>query len=325
MRPIRRQRRGVVRARRGLTLVELLIALVVGVVVLSSATSIAITMWKDLAGIRLKEGVVRHARFVGMALERDLQETGVSFESEPSFGSIAVRNDTLSILSVPFEPTEAPVYRLAPKAGAGTTLPAGGTCGYYCLNLKAPTSGDSVALAVGDLALLSIEGTRRLVVVTGVTPRPDSTAVTIANLRTILQRPGTYAPPPSGGTADIRLKRGTTVVQKLNPVVYWRDGNRLMRAERMRTDGTYEGVAIAERVRDWQVKLVLTDGREVDAANPSDTDGDNDYDDIIGVRVRLELMSDRTDPRVDRGEAVERSYEWRFTPRNLMYERNRRR
>ena len=317
-----RQRRRAAGERGGFTLVELLLALLIGLVVLSGSIGFALTMWRDLAGARIREGVSRHARFVGMALERDLQHTGVSLESQPAFGSLNVTNDTLSILGVPFEPTEAPVYRLAPKSGTGTTLPAGGTCGSFCLNLKAPTAGDPVELEPGDLAMLNIEGARRLIVVTHVSPVTDSTAVTIASLASILHRPGTFAPPPGSGT-NIRLKRGTTVVQKLAPVVYWLQGDSLMRAERFNDDGTYDGAPVAEGVVDWQVTLLLTDGREVDGADHTDTDADNDHDDVIGVRVRMVLQSQETDPRVNAGAPVERSYEWRFTPRNLMYERNR--
>ncbi|MFT5433571.1 MAG: hypothetical protein ACI9OJ_004277, partial [Myxococcota bacterium] len=66
-------------------------------------------------------------------------------------------------------------------------------------------------------------------------------------------------------------------------------------------------------------------GSEAEYANPYDMDGGNDYDDLLGVRIKAEISGDhpllRSNP-----EGVPnptRIYEWRFAPRNLTYERNR--
>ena len=57
--------------------------------------------------------------------------------------------------------------------------------------------------------------------------------------------------------------------------------------------------------------------------NIQDSDTTNDFDDIVGVRIRNVLAADHIDPRVNDGELFTREYEWRFAPRNLMYERDR--
>ncbi len=69
--------------------------------------------------------------------------------------------------------------------------------------------------------------------------------------------------------------------------------------------------------------LVFADGDTLTQANAVDSDDSNDYDDIVGVRVRVTVMADRTDPRVNGGQLLKRTYEWQMSPRNLRYEKNR--
>jgi len=303
-------------SRHGFTLIEILVAMVVGLVIVTSATGFAVTTWQSLAGAQIRESVARNARFLGMSFDRDLQETGVDFGSMQDFGSLAVRNDTLSILSVPYDaeaPNGAPVYMLAPRS----TVPAldpDGTCGVRCLDLKLPT-GDPVNLDAGDLAVMTVTGTRRLILVDDVIPRTDSTGVRFAGFDSLVHRPAAFA--------NGLLLSTATSVQKMKLVVYWLEDSSLMRAERFNDDGSLDGVVIAENVQAFDVSLIFTDGDEEDAADPTDADGSNDYDDISAVRIRVTLRADRTDRRVNGGAPLEREVEWRFSPRNLTYERNR--
>lgn len=298
--------------RRGFTLVEMLLSMVIGLVVLASALSVAEVMYGSVTAMRLRDGVGRQARFIGMSLQRDLGETGVELESMIAFGSLAARGDTLAILGVPQDPAP-PEYWVAPHA-TDPIAPEQGTCGARCLNLRA----SAPQLVPGDLALLSSLGTNRLVVVASVANRADSSAVTLVAADSLLFRPANMQ--------DLALQRSPTsaYVQRVRPVVYWLENGQLMRAERMRVDGRCDGVPIADGVRAFQVRLVFTDG-DVDAsANPVDADATNDYDDLIGVRVVLELEAERADRSVRGGELLTRRYEWHYTPRNLVYERNRR-
>ena len=88
--------------RAGFTLVELMIAMIVGLVVLAAATAVVASTWRGAAGGRMREGIERNARFMNSALNRDLSETGVGIASSVRFGSLSVRNDTIVILSVPY-------------------------------------------------------------------------------------------------------------------------------------------------------------------------------------------------------------------------------
>lgn len=306
--------------RRGFTLIELLIALVIGVIVLTAATSVASSMFRNVGGVRVRESVSRQARFVGMSLERDLSETGVELESDISFGSLAARGDTLSILSVPFTPDIAPVYRLVARVDTAPLLPANeGSCGLRCLNLRAPTAGGAVELESGDVALLNAAGSRRLMIVDQVSPIVDSTRVTMVDMDSLLFRPANFA----GG---LLLPRGLTSVQRMQAVTYYVDNSTLMRAERFKSDGTLDGAPMADGVDSFTVRLVFTDGHEASEANGADADDENDYDDIVSVIVRLRLRADSSGVNKPKdGIPVTRAYEWRFSPRNLIYERNRRR
>src|SRR5262249_17754982 len=113
------------RGRDGFTVIELLIAMVVGVVVFMSATGILLATFRAQAGSDMREELARNSRFLGEVLQRDLSEAGVDLRSTATFGSVDVRNDTISALSVPFDRDEAPAYRIAPPAGSPNPLPAG--------------------------------------------------------------------------------------------------------------------------------------------------------------------------------------------------------
>lgn len=308
----RTPRRAAAGPRRGFTLVELLLAMVIGLVVLTSALSIAEGMYRNVAGMRLRDGVGRQARFVGMSLQRDVADAGVELESSIAFGSVAARGDTLTVLSVPQDPVP-PEYFVAPHATDPLVVDRG-TCGTWCVNVRS----SAPELAPGDLGLLSSLGTNRLFVVSSVAKRTDSSAVSLVAADSLLFRPANMQ--------HLKLERSATsaYVQRLRPVVYWVENRQLMRAERMTVAGRYDGVPIADNVRSFQVRLVFTDGDVLPSASVTDADDTNDYDDLIGVRVVIEIDAERTDRSVRGGELLTRRYEWHYTPRNLVYERNRR-
>ncbi len=303
-------------SRRGFTLVELLIAVTVGLIVISAAMTFTVNTMRSITATELREGVTRGARFMGMSLERDFQTTGVGIESTNAYGSLLVRGDTVVILSVPFDPTMAPPYSLIPPPAATNPLPPGGTCGATCLDLM-KAADSSFNIQVGDVARLQVDGERRLILVQSVTH--SDTAVTLD-----------FAPYPeillhsSGFSGGLQLDPSGTFVQKLSPIAYWVAGDTLMRATRVNPDGSLKGEVIAEGVQTWEVTVAFEDGDELDAPDASDGDVTNDYDDILGVRIQAAVAADRTNRHVNAGSLYVKSYDWRYTPRNLMYERNRR-
>ena len=78
-------RRAIVRAgtrtqRSGFTLIELLVSMVLGVVVLAAAANFATATLRTSRGSDLRDGLNRDARFIGLAISRDIQDAGVAFE-----------------------------------------------------------------------------------------------------------------------------------------------------------------------------------------------------------------------------------------------------
>lgn len=299
------------RRRGGYTLIELMIAIVVGVLVLSSATSLALTTFRSMSGLQMRDGIDRNARFVGLTLQRDLAETGVDLESLADFGTLAVWSDSIAILRIPYEPGPSPVYALSVA-----NVPNNGQCGLTCVEIQ--TGGTPPALAVGDVARLQLNRQRRLILIDGVTPAANNAyRISFAPLGTVIHHASGML------TGLTTVNASAAVVQKVQPVIYWRQGTQLMRATRLNANGSFAGEVMADGVQSFTATLVFTDGDEAASANSADVDGSNDYDDISGIRVRSVLQSERTDVRVNGGQPITRSYEWFVAPRNLIYERNR--
>ncbi|MDZ4864961.1 MAG: prepilin-type N-terminal cleavage/methylation domain-containing protein [Gemmatimonadota bacterium] len=292
----------------GFTLIEMLIAMVVGVLVLSAAMTVGLSTFRSLTGVQLRDGIDRNARFIGLALQRDLTETGVDVDALPDFGTLAVWNDTIAILRVPFDTAAAPIYHL------DTLNFSYGVCGAACLDI---TTTGAPQLAVGDLARFQLNTARRLVVITSLSPVTGGYRVNFSSLATILNHNSVI---PTGG-----LNAGNAAsafVQRLALVAYWRQGTQLMRGVQVDTSGAILGEAVADGVQSFQVTLIFTDGDELDFASGSDADTTNNYDQISGIRTRAIIQADRADQRVSSGILLTRSYEWFVSPRNLIYERN---
>ena len=296
---------------RGFTLIEMLVALPLGLLILSAALSFAVMTWRLIQADQLREEVYRNARFIGMSFERDLREAGVGIASTITFGTLATWADTIVILQVP---QDARAYELEPGAGATNPLPPGGTCGMQCVTLRAQMGG--VDLQPRDLARLQVNDVRRLIIVQSITPNPPDYDIVFTNAPEILGL-------PAGLSGGLRLDRFATFVQRLALVVYYPDGERLMRAERLYLDGRPDGDILAYGVQSFEARLLFIDGDEADEADPGDSDTTNDFDDLLGIRIETTLAGDYPHPNVNAGELFTRDYQWRFVPRNLMYERNR--
>ena len=296
--------------RAGFTLVELMIAMIVGLVVLAAATAVVASTWRGVAGGRMREGLERNARFINEALQRDLSETGIDLASSVRFGSLSVRGDTIVILGIPYTNGVAAPPHTFQYAGPALA-PGTGSCGTWCVDV------DTVGfdLAINDVAILQSSNERRLVRITGVSRSGAIASVTFASDTMMLQHEAAYA-------RNMTLANNGTVLTKVRFVSYWVENGKLMRSERM-NGGTAAGELIATGVDSIRVRLVFSNGTEAATADPTDADGNNDWDDILAVRVLAWLQSDPTDLRVNNGAPVTRAYGWWFAPRNLRYEKNR--
>lgn len=299
--------------RGGFTLVELLISLTVGLVLVAASLSFAISTFQGAEGNKLREEVYRNARFINMSLQRDVQSAGVGIESSVNFGTVNTFADTLVILSVPWEPTLAPAYTIST---ASTPSPGTGTCGALCIDFN-KDAGGNFDLAAGDLARLQVNQERRLLLITAVRDVGSTFQITFLGGTTFLNYASAFA-------GSLQLDPVTTTVQKLRPIVYFEGGDSILyRAQGFDNTGALLAAPMAYGVVDWDTQLVFTDLDVADAANISDGDVTNDFDDLLGVRITTTLSTNRADLRVNDGQLFTRDYEWRIMPRNLMYERNR--
>ncbi len=304
------------RARRGFTLAEALISMTIGMVVIGSATAFSLSSWKTRRSWTVREGVDRGARFVGLSIARDVQEAGIAMVGTPVFSALGAAGDTVSVLSVPFDPEEAIVYPIFDDGDTLPNYPPGGTCGATCIDFKKVDG--TYDLKSGDLVRLQVGTTRRLLLLTSVANR-NSTLFRIQFL------PATRLVNRDAGLDSLLLSRSGTTIQRLKVVMYWRDASskELMRAERLTSTGAPDGDVMANGVEAFTSRLVFVSGAEHPTYDGLDADTTNDGNDVIGVRIRTEMRSDRSDPAVNGGNPVARWYEWRVAPRNLLYEKNK--
>jgi len=297
------------RTRAGFTLLELILALTIGLLVLATATALTASTWQSVRGATLRDGVTRNARYIAVTLQRDVQETGVDLSSTVDFGALAVWADTVAILRVPYEPAAPGQYPLSL-----TNFPTG-QCGPACLEIQ--TAGAVPELSVGDVARVQVSNTRRLIYVTAVDPVNGGYRVAFANVPTLLQH--------ASGIQGLAITPAGTFIQRLGIVVYYRDNTGILRrATRLNPDLTPRGEALATGLQAFTARLVFVNGTEAaQADNGTDGNAGNDYDDIAGIRVQATLQGDHVDPRVNGGQPIQRQLQWWFAPRNLIYERNR--
>lgn len=306
------------RGRTGFSLVELLVAMVVGVIVLMLATQIVLAATQSITSGDARASVDRTARFMGLSLQRDLQEAGVDLESTTDFGSVHAAGDTLSILRVPYDSTPAMPSREYPSRFTLRPPAGSGTCATNCLDLLRGTAPFEPQL--GDVVLLQVANTRRLLIAGGTSTGSGTAVLNWPEITTgfLGRRYGLRNP-------DIRLDAQplANVVRRLEAQVYYRQGDSLVRATRFSpTTGAPEGQVIATGVTAFRVWLHFVDGDSATTANGTDADATNDPNDLVGVSVVAVLAPDPNDIR--RGyAATPKTFRWFYAPRNLAYERNR--
>jgi prepilin-type N-terminal cleavage/methylation domain-containing protein len=298
------------RHRAGFTLLELIIALSIGLVVLTTATALAAGTWQSVRGVTLRDGVTRNARYVAATLQRDVQETGVDLSSAADFGTLATYGDTIVILRVPYAPAAPTQYGINPANFAN------GVCGAACLDISTGAGNPVPDFVAGDLARVQISNTRRLIYVTAVSAVAGGYRVRFNAATRLLHH--------AAGLGGVVVTAAGTFVQKVGVVMYYRTGTQLMRATSLSAGLVPQGELIATGVQLFTPRLVFTDGNVVAQADSgTDANATNDYDDIAALRVAATIQGDRTDPRVNNGQPVIKQLQWWFAPRNLIYERNR--
>jgi hypothetical protein len=303
-------------SRAGYSVVELLIACVMGVLVLSSALSLAMTTFRSMAGLQLRDGIDRNARYLGMVLQRDLTETGVDVEALAGSGTLAVWADTIAILRAKWDgPTNSsvPAYPVSnANMNQGVNNP-GGTPTYVDIS-----SATVPLMAVGDVVRYQKNSLRRLLLVNSITR--------VGTAYRIGFTPGTWlihhAAGLAGGAPPAIGNPTSATVQALAMVMYYRNGTQLMRAQSLDVATNRPvGAVVAEGVQTFDAWLTFTNG--VEALTADTTNAATSYNQIAGIRVRATMQAEATDFRVNNGALLTKQFEWFVAPRNLIYERNR--
>ena len=318
--------------RRGMTLVEIMIAMVVGVIVMGAAMSFTITTFRGVEHTNLREDVFRTGRFLGASLERDVAQAGVAIRSQPRFGTLLAKGDTLVIVSVPYDSLQSPPFPaglgLAPvySMPAGTATPATpglGSCGTYCVDVQvaAAMPTDTLQFGVGSMVQMNVDSERRFLNVTAKRNMGGGRyQITFSAADTLFLHPADWARDPASAQ-NLQLRPAETSFQRITPVMYYRNAQKqVMRSTRLTAGGAPVAEAIADSVTTWDVWLFFSDGDSAKMADPTDADLTNDYGDLASVKVVATLKNVRRDR--NQGVAGQRVFEWRYSPRNLAYERN---
>ena len=284
-----------------MTLIEIMIAMVVGVIVMGAAMSFTITTFRGVESTNLREDVFRTGRFIGSSLERDAASAGVAIRSQTRFGTLLAQGDTLVIVSVPYDtcqsppaasaaPGIAPVYSM-PTGTATPATPGPGELRH--LLRRRQGRGHWRHAAVRRRQHDPDERGQRA----AVPQRHRRSGTWAADATRSPSRPATRSScTRQAGRGRSRARRtcsslpAATTFQKITPVMYYRDAqNRIIRSTGLTTGGAPIGEVVAENVLNWNVWLFFEDGDSARVADPTDGDATNDYDDLSSVKVMATL------------------------------------
>lgn len=313
----------------GFTLVEALIAVTIGTVVVAAGFSLFNSQQEAARVEDLRLELQQNARYALDMLRRDLQEAGEGMDPNAEFGVVSMRDggggtpDTLYVLYV--EP-ETPSHAAA-DANAGVS---GQDSVWLQITCDDPVDdlegGDFIYMANGSArGVAVVEGTDRRV--TDSCSGSDPGTKPIGELRMGIEAVdgGGHGWIWAEGRNDadaafLKVQAMAYHVDRSDP-----DDQKLVRATRYDPSGAdpgWTGRPLAEGARDFQTALVFADGDTLRAADGTDPDPSNDYDDINSVAIRIRVAARRRDPDLAGGDLFSREYAITVTPRNQLYTRN---
>lgn len=308
----------------GFTLVESIIALTLGSLVVLGAISLFSTQRRATSATEVRSEVHQAGRYALDMLNRDVSRAGEGIDPTSEFAVVATADggggaaDTTWILRAP---QTAPTHETA-AVEPGFEKDS--------LNLRIRCNDPVDDVRAGVLVYIASGSSRGVAYVldteeditdTCSSSDPDTKQVGLLHASVTVIDGEDHGWVFQDNSADMAAIR-------VVPVVYFAEDpdaapRRLVRATDYDPDtGDWSGPPVAEGVRDFQVRLQLTDGRVVEEADPADADPDNDYDDIDIVRFDLTLEALRTHQSLEGGQRLTREYSLAVTPRNQMYTRN---
>ena len=305
----------------GFTLVEMLVAGIVTVLVLSVTLGLLDTQRESNRTTQLRGEVQQNAQYVLDMLTRDLMEAGQGMDPSPVFGVVAAseggasRSDTLYIISVS---PDAPVHALKkPPNGKEKTR----------IRVKISCGDPVTDLAVGDFVYVASGSARGIAHVNKVVRKENGESCggdPNKNLGTVTLTVTTVDGEGHGWPLDGNEKGAA--LARVDAAVYFVDNSDPARPTLARASEWNNGwipTPIAHGITDLRVQLRFADKTKGQVASGDDANPDNDYDDIDTVEIRLKAQARRKDKDVKGGALLEKEYALSVSPRNQLYTRNR--
>lgn len=313
--------RGALRGEAGFTLVEIIVATLLGTLVLGGALMIFNSQQRNARTEGLLVELQQNARYAIDMVSREIQTAAQGMDPTSEFGVVAMIDGSSGApdsLYVAYADAKGDRYTLLdPPGPPDRKVKVKQLCGNIVDDLN---PGDFIYIAKGSM--------RGIAYITRENPDPSSSACDgkdddyelnskVFDIEVIDdQRHGWLWQGNEAGAAATRAIGAAFYLDQSQA------GNpRLIRASDY-PDGAWEGGPIAEGISDFQTELIFANGDTLTAADGGDADPDNDYDDITSVRVTFTARARRTDYALAEGQRFSRSYSVTVAPRNLMYTRN---
>lgn len=305
----------------GFTLLELLIAMFIGVIMVAGSLGLLDLTRGSSRTERLRLEMQQNAREARDMITRDLQQAGQGMDPNSSFGVVATADGGTG------QPDTLFIQYLEPDTPDHAVLDPGAGMEKSRVILKV-TCGDPVDdIAPDDFLYVANGSARGVAHVTAVTHNVSGSC-------------GGQPPTTQIGTAtlDVSVVDGEAhgwvlhgnaaggVALRVRAVAYFLDtgnaGSPYLARSTSYQGGAWQPVPVGDMVSDFQAELLFADGDVADVADDGDADPTNDYDDFNTVRITFDAETRWQDKDLEGGQRYVRSYSLSVTPRNQLYTRN---
>lgn len=305
----------------GFTLLEMLIAVIVTVFLLTATLGLLDTQRESDRTTRLRTEVQQNAQYALDMITRDLMEAGQGMDPSSVFGVVAAsggggsRSDTVYMISV--EPgTTVHLLKTPPDGAEKTTIRVKISCGDLADDLE-----------VSNLVYVASGSARGIARVNKVARSENSNSCgsnPTTNLGTV--RLTVTAVDGEGHGWVFQGNEKAAALSRVSAAVYFVDDSDPARPTLARAtewNNGWDPVPIAYGITDLNVELGFANGSTSQLANGDDANPDNDYDDIDTIKIRLKAQARRKDKDIKGGGLLEKEYAVSVSPRNQLYTRNR--
>ena len=181
---------------------------------------------------------------------------------------------------------------------------------------------DTLQIGVGNMIQMNVDNERRFLNVTAKRNMGGGRyQLTFSAGDTLFLHPADWARDPASAQ-NLQLRPAETSFQKITPVMYYRNAQKqIMRSTGLTAGGAPIAEVLADSVTAWDVWLFFADGDSAKMADP--TDARPRPTTTVTWRASRSPRRCRTCVATATWARRPRArFEWRYSPRNLAYERN---